>query len=321
MPALTADLSGATPPSEPACGSASTARDRSGCRAGSEPSGVSRSPPQAPTLGSGPATAACCEHGSSHRLAVRRRRSGSAAVRSRPHVSADAPARTGCPGARRSRTSGVLPEALVERYSVTFGKRHQIGGSFSWLEKRSCVEDPHASGAAGPGLRRTAAQDQAGPTWPAGTPRSPPTSRTPSPTCPTPRSTRTTRSRAPRRLPSDLTRLPIVPELRTTASRLPRGSPLGALMPAHTAGRYDYTRVLRRTDAALAPLLPTGVDQSVTSLTRWPATSPRRCRPSTASSSGSTPTRPPPRRCSGVSPPPPPWPGGRAPCHRRPPPW
>jgi hypothetical protein len=39
----------------------------------------------------------------------------------------------------------VIPEALVEKYALTFGKRNQIESFFSWLEKRFYVKDRHAS--------------------------------------------------------------------------------------------------------------------------------------------------------------------------------
>ena len=39
----------------------------------------------------------------------------------------------------------VIPEALVEKYALTFGKRNQIESFFFWLEKRFYVKDRHAS--------------------------------------------------------------------------------------------------------------------------------------------------------------------------------
>ncbi|SDF60289.1 hypothetical protein SAMN05660662_2674 [Blastococcus aurantiacus] len=39
----------------------------------------------------------------------------------------------------------VIPEALVDKYALTFGKRNQIESFFFWLEKRFYVKDRHAS--------------------------------------------------------------------------------------------------------------------------------------------------------------------------------
>ncbi|SDC45250.1 hypothetical protein SAMN05660690_1495 [Geodermatophilus telluris] len=39
----------------------------------------------------------------------------------------------------------VIPEALFEKYCLTFGKRNQIESFFGWLEKRFYVKDRHAS--------------------------------------------------------------------------------------------------------------------------------------------------------------------------------
>ncbi|MGY2082984.1 hypothetical protein [Blastococcus sp. SYSU DS0539] len=39
----------------------------------------------------------------------------------------------------------VIPEALVEKYALTFGKRNQVESFFFWLEKRFYVKDRHAS--------------------------------------------------------------------------------------------------------------------------------------------------------------------------------
>lgn len=39
----------------------------------------------------------------------------------------------------------VIPEELIEKYGLTFGKRNQIESFFGWLEKRFYVKDRHAS--------------------------------------------------------------------------------------------------------------------------------------------------------------------------------